>query len=83
MYIRIRHTKYLHKYICTEHELGWAMTSPNLFLESDTIYNIYMANKWDRMSHLTIFSLAHPAPPLHLVHMLGGSRLNCPWPTGT
>ena len=29
--------------IYVQHELGWAVTSPNLFMGSDTIYNIYMA----------------------------------------
>ena len=63
--------------------MGWAMSSPTLFMGSDTIYNIYKTEQWDRVSHWASFVLAHPTPPHHLANTIGGSRLNCPWPTGT
>ena len=84
MYIRNNGTrKYIvHKYLCT-HGLGWTVTSPNIFLGSVTIYNIYRLISETGCSTKAILCHGPPrasSPPG--AHIMGESSL-CPWPTGT
>ena len=59
------------------------MTSPNIFGGSDTIYNFYNEGTVGLAVPLSFFtpapSCASSPPGAHN----RGSRLNCPWPTGT
>ena len=83
MYIRnkAQEIMYINKYV--QHGLGWTVTSPNIFLGSITLYNIYRHNSGTGCPTKQFLAMVHPAPPHRLAHTLWGSRLNCPWPTGT
>ena len=57
---------------------------PPIYLGGVTLYTIFTwGNSGTGCPTGLLFSVAHPAPPLHLAHTIGGSCLNCPWPTGT
>ena len=74
--------KYVHLYILTRLE-GWTVSSPVYFGEANYINFFTVVKVGQAVPTYVFFTMAHPAPPLHLAHTLGGSRLNCPRPTGT